>query len=247
MNSFPNLKLDWCSHQAAKLAVMRWHYSKRMPVFKKNQIGVWEDDNFIGVVMFGLGAAGACNGAQYGLARNFEIVELTRVALRKHKTPTSRIISIACKMLKKKSPKLRMIISFADSAEGHHGGIYQAAGWIYTGDYDSSGDSYLVNGIKTHAKTLHSRYGKGGQSLAWLRKNIDPNARRLQGKPKHRYLLPLDSEIRARIEPLAKKYPKRGSSLEVEQPPIQVVEGGAVPTDPLQISIGCVVDEKEAS
>ncbi len=163
MSSRPELKLDWCSHQAARHAVMRWHYSKRMPVFKLNTIGAWEDGRFIGAVIFGLGAAGSTNGAQYGLARNFEIVECVRVALGEHKTPTSRILSIAVKMLKAKNHKLRMIISFADTREGHHGGIYQAAGWVYTGDYDSTGDCYIVNGVEVHAKTLHSRYGRGGK------------------------------------------------------------------------------------
>ena len=28
--SKPTLKLDWCSHEAAKYAVEHWHYSKRI-------------------------------------------------------------------------------------------------------------------------------------------------------------------------------------------------------------------------
>ena len=31
-----DLKLDWCSYQAAKWAVEHWHYSKTMPVAKKH-------------------------------------------------------------------------------------------------------------------------------------------------------------------------------------------------------------------
>ena len=52
-----NLRLDWCSYKAAKHAVMNWHYSKTMPIGKLVKIGVWEDDKFIGVVIFGLGAS----------------------------------------------------------------------------------------------------------------------------------------------------------------------------------------------
>ena len=50
------LHLDFCSHEAAKYAVMRWHYSRRMPKSKLVRIGVWEDEKFSGAVIYGLGA-----------------------------------------------------------------------------------------------------------------------------------------------------------------------------------------------
>jgi hypothetical protein len=42
-----------------------------------------------------------------------------------------------------------------------------------------------------------------------LRANVDPNAERIVAGFKHRYLMPLDNEMRAKIEPLRKPYPKR--------------------------------------
>ena len=59
MSSSPNkpvLKLDWCSHEAARWAVEHWHYSKSMPTPPVVKIGVWEDERFIGVVLFSRGA-----------------------------------------------------------------------------------------------------------------------------------------------------------------------------------------------
>ena len=50
------LHLDFCSHEAAKYAVMRWHYSRRMPKSKLVRIGVWEDKKFSGAIIYGLGA-----------------------------------------------------------------------------------------------------------------------------------------------------------------------------------------------
>lgn len=50
-----DLKVDWCSYKAAKYAVLRWHYSERMPTGRMIHIGVWENDCFIGVILFGLG------------------------------------------------------------------------------------------------------------------------------------------------------------------------------------------------
>ena len=136
------LKLDWCSHEAAKYAVEHWHYSRRMPKSKLVTIGAWENGTFIGVVIFGYGATPEI-GKPYGLKQT-EICELVRVALNKHESPTSRILSIALKMLRKQSEGLRVIVSFADSEQGHHGGIYQATNWIFTGSEEYH--AYRVKG-----------------------------------------------------------------------------------------------------
>ena len=54
MSSRPELKLDWCTHAAAKYAVEKWHYSKRLPstFTKLNKVGAWENGTFIGAVVF---------------------------------------------------------------------------------------------------------------------------------------------------------------------------------------------------
>ena len=74
-----NLRLDWCSYNAAKYAVMNWHYSKTMPVGKLVKIGVWEDCQFIGVVIYGRGANKSL-GSQFKI-NQIQSCELVRVAL----------------------------------------------------------------------------------------------------------------------------------------------------------------------
>ena len=108
-----NLKIDWASHQAAEYACKNFHYSKCVPVGKLVKVGVWEDDKFIGVVLYGRGANKSL-GEPFGLTQT-QCVELVRVALTTHKTPVSRIMSIANKFLKKSNPNVRMIVSFADT------------------------------------------------------------------------------------------------------------------------------------
>ena len=54
----PELRLDFCSYQAAQYACRRWHYSKKIPVGKLVKIGVWEDGKFIGAIIFGDGLLG---------------------------------------------------------------------------------------------------------------------------------------------------------------------------------------------
>lgn len=205
-----DLRIDWATHAAAKYACEHWHYSKRMPSFKRLQVGVWEGGAFVGVVMFGQGATPEY-GKKFGL-QSKQVCELTRVALNQHKCQTSRVLSLALKFLRKRCPNLRLVISFADSSQGHHGGIYQAINSIYDGKVETH--AYRVNGKIEHPKTLHSRYGKGGQSIPWLRAHVDQNSERVVASIKHRYLMPLDSEMRARIAPLAQPYPKRPKQAE---------------------------------
>jgi hypothetical protein len=221
------LRLDWCDAKAARYACLRWHYAKRVPVLKAVRIGVWEYGEFVGVIMFGLGAnPKLCR--PYELTGT-EVCELTRIALRRHRAPVSRMIAVAVRMLRQICPKLRLIVSFADTTHGHHGGIYQAAGWIYAGGTETH--AYRVDGKVVHPKTLHNRYGKGGQSIPWLRSHVDPRAMLVSAGFKHRYLLPLDLAMRQRTESLARPYPKRVKQATDAYP---APGGGAAPTHTLQ-------------
>ena len=200
-----NLRLDWCSYQAAKYAVENWHYSKSMPTPPVLKIGVWENNKFIGCVLFSRGNSTNL-GKSYGLKIE-EVCELSRIALTNHKTPVSRIISIAVKMLKEKEKGLRLIVSFADVNQGHHGGIYQGSNWIYTGttgiDY-----KFIYKGKEYHSRQVASN----GIKIQYGERRKVPKISdcvRIKLKPKHRYLMPLDKEMRKKIEPLRKPYPKK--------------------------------------
>lgn len=226
MSSRPELKLDWCSYAAAKYAVEHWHYSQALPKGKNVYLGVWESGLFVGTVIFGTGAGNATSGKAYGLGF-MEMAELVRVALREHSTPVSRIIAIAVRLLVGKCPGLRMLISFADPMQGHHGGIYQAAGWMYCGRSAVSTIVQMPDGRRMHERAFDP--GK------WTRhgKSKPTNAQRLQTCGKYRYLMPLDAEIRARILPLAQPYPKRAGSIAANAPASLAGEGGAAPTPAL--------------
>lgn len=205
------LKLDWCSHTAAKYAVEHWHYSRCMPKSKLVKIGVWEDGSFIGVVIFGA-------GANYNLHKRYsvkttEICELVRIALRKHKTPVTKIVAISLKMLRKVCPELKLVVSYADRDQGHEGTIYKAGNWKLDGI--ATDEHYLLFGKKIHPKTVGDRYGT--RSIPWIKKNIDPNVQKLKTLGKVRFF-----------------YQLRASSSNVEQQPFQAEKGGAVPTDALQ-------------
>jgi len=97
------LRVDWCSYEAAKYAVMNWHYSRAMPCGKIVRVGVWEDGTFVGCVLFSRGASPPLfkwSNNVLGCSVD-QICELTRIACTNHKTPISRIGSIAMKFLTK--------------------------------------------------------------------------------------------------------------------------------------------------
>ena len=226
MQDKPKLKIDWASHAAAKHAVETWHYSKRLPMPPLVKIGAWENERFVGVVLFGRGANNAI-GKEFGLTQT-EACELVRVALHKHFFPVSKIGALAVRWLKKHSPGIRLIVSYADEQQGHIGGIYQAMGWIYVGRSQGSVEFFHEGRWK------HSREVTSG-AFGGCRKVKDISAlpkRKTIGK--HKYLMPLDEEMRSLALKLAKPYPKKHASVSSEALEVHSKVGGAAPTRTLQ-------------
>ena len=201
-----DLRVDWCSYEAAKWAVEHWHYSRSMPTPPHNKVGVWENERFVGCVIFSRGSNN--NGHKpYGLKMT-EFCELTRIALTEHATPVSQVVRKSLAFLKKKSPGVRLVVSYADPNHGHHGGIYQAGNWIYTGQTPEDFEAVDSTGRTWHSRQV-SRTGVKRQygTLRRVPKHEDCTIVPLAGK--HRYLYPLDRAMRKQIEPLRKPYPKR--------------------------------------
>jgi hypothetical protein len=218
MSSKPVLKIDWATHEAAKFACLNWHYSKSMPAGKMVKVGAWEDDCFIGVVLFSYGANGNI-GKPYNLIQT-EVCELARIALKKHVSPVSRIMALAIKKLKAMSEGLRLIVSYADTGQGHTGGIYQATNWTYEGFFGGE-SSVVVNGRLMHRRQAYSLYGTTRPKGSF----------NVPAAGKHKYLFPLDAEMKKQIIPLSKPYPKHDKQATAAD---HADSGGAAPTVTLQ-------------
>lgn len=98
------------------------------------------------------------------------------------------------------------------------GGIYQACNWIYTGESSPVKEYFYNNGWR-HATDVYKRVPS--------REIKKLSCREKPGK--HRYLYPLDKEIRKEIEKLRKDYPCPISST-VKRRPIQGGDRGSIPT-----------------
>lgn len=193
-----NLKLDWCTFKAAKYACLHWHYSKCMPVGKLVKIGVLENSKFIGCVLFGRGANNGL-GKPYGLNQD-ECVELVRIALNNHVSTVSRIVSIAIKLLLKFCKKIQLIVSFADSAQGHFGSIYQAGNWVFNGQ-TTAADEYIYKGKRYHGRSFRQSYGSH-------KNHLNKGLQIIQGSVKYRYLMPLTDNLKKQLTKISRDYPK---------------------------------------
>lgn len=203
-------RLAWVEWTTIVYACRHWHYAGQVPAGRLMGLGVWEGERFVGVIVFGRGSTPNI-GKPYGLEQG-AVCELVRVALRDHVTPVSRMLAVGMKLLKRRCPGLRLIISYAAAEEGHYGGIYQAGGWFYEGPMDSH--RFEVRGKIVHPRSLGSKYGR--HDIEFLRKMVDPDVRVLRGLVRHKYLMPLDAGMQLVAEGKAKPYPKK-SELRAKQ------------------------------
>lgn len=220
------LKLDWATYEAVKHACKHWHYSKSVPAGKTVKIGVWEDGKFIGAIIFS-GGPSPNIWKTYNLTP-LEGSELSRIALSKHKTPVSRIVSIAIRLLRALCPGLKLIISYADTNEGHYGGIYQAGNWFYLGEFGPKVERYL-RGKKIHERNMRQRILDG--------KNRRKDFTERPVEPKHKYAIAFDESLKSRLLRERKPYPKRAVSKDSVAIGFQPIEGGASPTTALQFKL----------
>lgn len=138
-----------------------------------------------------------------------EVCELTRVALREHATPVSRIVRIALKLFRQHCPGIRLVVSFADPHEGHVGSIYMAMGWTYTG---TTATSFMYRDRK--GKLWHDRnisaVGECRGDDRWRTRKHSAEGMTKEKRPgKHRYVVAIDRSLKDQVERLTEPYPNR--------------------------------------
>lgn len=194
------MRLELASRKAVKYAVENWHYTRSVPnvglafaVFNKEK-------EFCGVICYGVGAT-ANIARPYGLQQG-QVIELLRVALNGKQGQTSKALAQSLKLLKKKSPSVKLVVSYADSEQNHSGIIYQATNWLYTGF--STDSNLVIDGERKHRRTISSKYGTS--SLEKIRA-LGHSVEVIRTKPKWKYIYVLNKDDRPKYEHLRKPYP----------------------------------------
>lgn len=158
----------------ANSLVRRFHYSRRPPG-NVQIVGTFHLDGGL------LGDKGECVAAIYfsipPTRWSEKVLELSRlVRSEKCDVPLSIIISRACKVLKQRN-MIDLLVSFADSTQGHHGGIYQACSWNYDGKRDKRMDGCIVDGVFIPGRSCNSKFGTQSPDKlrGQLKCKVEPN------------------------------------------------------------------------
>ena len=139
--------------------ILTKHYAQRMPMITY-AFGLFINDELRGVCTFGKPASPTLCRGVCGDEHESSVFELNRLVVDDGlpKNSLSQFVSKCLKQLKKDD---LIIVSYADDGKGHHGYIYQATNWIYTGMTKRRTEKYS-------GKNKHSRHYD--ESMKHLRK-----------------------------------------------------------------------------
>lgn len=124
----------------ANKIIIKNHYSKKVYNATYIHLGLFENDNLVGVLQYGYAMNPASCGSVVEGTKQDEYLELNRMWLSddiQTKYPESQAISMSISYIKKKYPKIKWIQSFADERCGGFGIVYQACSFSYYGEHTS--------------------------------------------------------------------------------------------------------------
>ena len=145
--------------------LLNMHYAKRIPQIMK-AFGLYDGNKLIGVTTYGIPASPSLCIGICGKEYSEIVLELNRLCLlNNNKNESSFLVSNSIKQL----PKPTIVVSYADTSQGHVGYVYQATNFLFTG-------------------TTKERTDMGGRDGKHSRHNKDSSIRVFRSA-KHRYIL----------------------------------------------------------
>ena len=172
--------------------LLQKHYAKRIPQIMY-AFGLYENNELVGVVTYGIPASPSLCLGICGKEWADKVLELNRLCLQDNsKNQSSFLVSNSIKLL----PKPTIVVSYADTAQGHVGYVYQATNFLFTG-------------------TTKERTDMGGRDGKHSRHSKDPSIRIFRSA-KHRYIYfhgtkPQKKLLRSLLKYDVKLYPKGDS------------------------------------
>ena len=192
------------------------HYAKRMPSISYS-FGLYIDNVMQGVCSYGRPIAHTLvkNAFNGNYQENF--LELNRLCVNDNLEKNT--LSFFVSQTLKKLPKPKVVVSYADASMNHHGYIYQATNWIYTGLSKKHSD-YMVKGYEhKHPASILDMLGRSDKDghidkVKLLKKKFGKeNVYMVDRVQKHRYFFLLGSKKQKKkmiknLKYEVKSYPK---------------------------------------
>lgn len=160
------------------------HYARRIPSVSY-AYGLYEGGVLRGVCCYGVPASppliqGICGKENAHLVR-----ELNRLVLDKNeKNLASFFVSSTLKLL----PKPLIIVSFADTSMGHHGYVYQACNFLYTGLSEKRTNWKLKGKEHLHSATIADLSRGKLDRVGYMRETYGDDFYLEERPRKHRYI-----------------------------------------------------------
>ena len=125
------------------------HYAKRIPSISY-AFGLFKDE-LIGILTIGKPASNPLCVGVCGKENSKYVYELNRLCVNDglEKNVLSYFVGQALKMIDNK-----ILVSYADTSQNHHGYIYQATNWLYTGLSAKRKERYDKDNPQKHSKTI---------------------------------------------------------------------------------------------
>ena len=183
-------------------------------------LAVEDSEGVAAIVAIGRG------GNRFGVADKFGLtewpgnLEITRVACRPDaaRNTASCAISMACKALAKEG--VAWLFSYSDTAQGHHGGIYQAVNAVYVGTDAKQWVNFELDGTRISKRAVSGRFGHTRwPEVRDVAKALGHDLRKVPWQPKYTYILPIVEDRKARkilyahLAARSLPYPKRGGDV----------------------------------
>lgn len=163
--------------------IMNRHYARRMcPV--SYAFGAYDSTGIRGIVTFGTPVSSSLRIGICGEEWSESVLELNRLCCDNEKNMASRLVGGALKQI----PKPSVIVSYADTEQGHVGYIYQATNFIYTGLSAKRTDWKIKGREHLHGATVADESRGHENRAAWMREKYGADFY-LDDRPrKHRYV-----------------------------------------------------------
>jgi hypothetical protein len=185
-----NIEVNKISKEEAIEFFKRYHYLHGMSSYSV-PYGGKICGNLVGVAAIGVSSSDDIQKSVFGKENKNRVRELTRFCVNGgQKNLSSMFLSKVIKKIGEDYPDIWALVSFADVAQGHYGGIYQACGARYVGKSDAEMVYVIPNGERLTGRYVLRSLESKGISLSEVK------IERSEGKMKYILFVDKNSESR---------------------------------------------------
>lgn len=178
-----NIEVEPIGYDQVMPWLLKQHYAKRgCPI--SFAFGAFRGSELVGVVTYGTPASSSLRAGVCGDAWIEKVLELNRLCCENTPNMASLLVGRSLQLL----PKPSIVVSYADTAQGHVGYVYQATNFAYTG-LSAKRTDWKIKGMEhLHGATIADMSrGQSGRA-AFMREKFGNDFYLEERARKHRYV-----------------------------------------------------------